>query len=439
MIFLARRVIAPLCVGLACAVATAVAVCAVPLAAQDTTSATTVAPTTVPLTLQQVLAEAAIANAHLPIAALNIDIAQARLREAKARLFPRLSLEADLHGGLPQRYASSDGLVRLVGVDTVLGGGLRASRRVARFDVLAASAGYRVTLRDVELEVRLRYSEYEQAQREIEFRRAGLDRLQRYLTEIRSLQAAGQGLASDVLKTQVRLRTEEADVVAAQTRLDDARLELNELMGRVPDAPLALVPLPPPAGAPSLAGTPWRIAPDVVAAEAVRASMAAAVEITRAERRPQLTVGADVGAQPVFGNGAAPLNNGAGAGGEFTIGLSLPLWDAGVYRARLAQAQLAARLAGDSVTVVLRQSQLAWQRATIELQRLSGEVTARANTIPVARDAYLLAESLYNGGSGTTLDVLDSFSLWISANQAYADAVLRYRQAEAQYIRWGAP
>lgn len=391
------------------------------------------------MTLAEVLRAASVANAHLPVAARGVDIAAARLREARARLFPRIALAADLHNGLPQRYASGDGLVQVVGADTLLGGGIRASRRVAQLQVRAAVAGYRVTESDVQLQVRLRYSEFEQAAREIEFRRAGLRLLQRYLTEIRSLQAAGQGLASDVIRTRVRLQTEQADIVAAQTTLDDARMELNELMGRIPSAPLALVPLPPPLGAPLLPGEPWRRVPDVIAAEANRAATAAAVAVTRAERRPQVTAAADVGALPTLGAGTAGLNNGTGAGGEFTIGLYLPLWDAGVYRARLAQAQLAARQAGDSAVVVLRQSRLAWERAAAELQRLYGEVQARERTIPVARDAYLLAESLYNGGSGTTLEVLDSYSLWVAANQAYANAVLRYRQAEAQYIRWGTP
>lgn len=110
-----------------------------------------------------------------------------------------------------------------------------------------------------------------------------------------------------------------------------------------------------------------------------------------------------------------------------------------MYKARLAQAQLAARQAGDSATVVLRHSRLAWQRAAAELQRLYGEVQARARTILLAHDSYLLAESLYRGGSGSTLEALDAYPLWIGANQSYADAVLRYRQAAAQYLRWGTP
>jgi hypothetical protein len=35
--------------------------------------------------------------------------------------------------------------------------------------------------------------------------------------------------------------------------------------------------------------------------------------------------------------------------------------------------------------------------------------------------------------------VLDAYAAWITVNDSYADAVLRYRQAEASYLRWGTP
>jgi outer membrane protein TolC len=59
--------------------------------------------------------------------------------------------------------------------------------------------------------------------------------------------------------------------------------------------------------------------------------------------------------------------------------------------------------------------------------------------IPIARDAYLQTQSMYTGGAATALEVLDAYTSWINANQAYGDAVVRYRQAEANYIRWGTP
>lgn len=396
---------------------------------------------TQPVTLAEALREARNRNARLPAAASSVDIARARIREARARLFPRLLAAGDLHLGAPQTYATNDALAQLVAVDTLFGAGRQAATRVTRAALTAATAGYQVTERDVELSVRLWFAAYEQAAAEIAFRRAGLVLLQRYLTEVQSLQAAGQATLSDVLQTRVRLGTEQGDIIAAQSRRDDARVALNELMGRRPDAPLVLAARGAPDAPPVVTSDAWRFTPDVALAEANVAAARAAVGITRAERLPQLTLNANVGTQPLLGpaSAGAPLNTGRGTGGELTLGVILPIWDAGVYRARLAQAQLLARQAGENATVVMRESRLAWVRALTELNRLYGEVQTRAQTIPTARDAYLLAESAYRGGSGLSLDVLNAYTLWITANQAYSSAVMRYRQAEAQFIRWGAP
>lgn len=398
-------------------------------------------PVAQPVTLDEALREARRFNAQLPVAQRSVDIVRAQVREAQGRFFPRLLADGDVHLGTPQTYATNDARLQLVGVGTLVGGGRRASLAATRASLVAATFGYRVAERDIELAVRLRASEYEQARLEIAYREAGVVLLDRYLLQVQSLQAAGRGVLSDVLQTQVRLGTERADVVAAQTRMDAARMQLNELMGRVPDAPLVLAPLGSPGPPPSWAGSGWLDAPDVAQAQATTAAARAAVGITRAERRPQLTLNANAGTQPLLGPSAAGagLNAGRGTGAEVTLGFVLPMWDAGVYRARLQQAQLIARQAGESAVVVMRQSRLAWQQAAAELARLYGEVQTRARTIPTARDAYLIAESAYRGGTGLSVDVLNAYALWVVANQAYTDAVLRYRRAEAQFIRWGAP
>ncbi|HEV2084673.1 MAG TPA: TolC family protein, partial [Gemmatimonadales bacterium] len=275
-----------------------------------------------PLTLDEALREARSANAHLPIASLGRDIARAQLREAQARLWPRLLLDGDAHAGTPQKYATSDARLQLIGVDTLYDGGrLRGNVAVARRQVTVAGAGYRVIEKEVELAVRLRFGEAGRAATEIAARRGGLARLENYLALIQARLAAGQGVSGDLLKTRARLANEEANIADAQRRLDEAEVELNNLMGRDPRAPLLLAPLPSPP-APSLLlpdsmpgdtfPAPWLRTPDVRAAEASLAIARANIGLARAERRPTLAVSADVGVMPVWGDTAGPalLNNG---------------------------------------------------------------------------------------------------------------------------------
>jgi len=187
-------------------------------------------------------------------------------------------------------------------------------------------------------------------------------------------------------------------------------------------------------------GTPWLSTPDVLEAEANTAATRAAIAATRSERKPQLQVSANLGALPVFGrdSGTGP-NSGAGLGGLVFFSMSWPLFDGGVFRARLDRAQLEARQAQDSELVVKRQARFSSQLAVAQLNRLYQQVQSWTRNIPTARDAYLQTQSMYAGGAASALEVLDAYTSWISANQAYTDAVVRYRQAEANYIRWGTP
>ncbi|MFN2636105.1 MAG: TolC family protein [Gemmatimonadaceae bacterium] len=394
-----------------------------------------------PLTLEEVLREARSANAHLPVAARGIDIARASVREARASRLPRIGFSSSLNTGAPLAYTTSQGAVQMIGAATLLDGGLRrANVAAANFRVAEAGAGFRVTEKDVDLAVRLWVGEFLRAKDEVAFRAQGIERLRSYLTQVQGRRIAGQPVGSDFLTTRVRIGSEEAALSDAKRALDEARLQLNDIMGRVPDAPLDIAQLPPPTTPVIAAGSPWLAAPDLRAAEANTAATRAAVEATRSERKPQLQVSANLGALPTFGadSGTGP-NSGTGLGGAVLFSLSLPVFDGGSFHARLDRARLAAQQALDSETVVRRQVRFSSQLAAAQLARLYEQVQTWSRNIPAARDAYLQTQSMYTGGAATGLQVLDAYTSWINANQSYGDALLRYRDAEANYIRWATP
>jgi len=400
------------------------------------------APAGTPLSLAEALAEARRANATLPVARLDAEGAAAAVHEAEGRLLPSLAFDGDLHAGNPKRYASNDARAQLVAELPIYDGGrLRAGVASSAAAADAARAGYHQAEKELDLAVRSLFATCLEAEQEIAFRRAGSERLRSYRSAIEAQRAGGQGVAADLLKTRVRLDEAEAGSADAQRRLDEAKLELNEFLGREPDGPLELAPLPPPdLPADDLADEPWRAAPEIAQAEAATLAAAAGVIAMRADRLPQLSLRADAGAQPVWGSSKlALLNNGEGWGGELVLSVNLPLWDAGVYRSRVAQAELAEKAASQRLTVAQRRARLEWQRALVGQRGLYLEVDARARSVETARDSYLQAESLYRGGAGSALEVLDAYDAWSSGSQAHAQAVLRYRIAEAELVRRGTP
>ena len=301
-----------------------------------------------PLTLDEALREAHSANARLPVAALDVETAREALREARAERWLKVALEADFTVAPPSGYdtALSDGGIerlQLVGRQPLSDGGARRAG-IARAEARtqAAAARYRVAERELEVDVRSQFAECLEVQEEIAARREGLDRLRRYDTWLRSRQAAGQGVAADVLRTNVRVASEEAELVEAERHLETARSTLNDLMGRDPGAPSEIAALPAPEPAALAADATWPGAAEVAEAEAGTRAAAAELQVAQAESRPQLSASADFG---FWGAGTTQLippelkaaDPDAGfwdrvrrdAGYSVGLNLAWPLWDHG--------------------------------------------------------------------------------------------------------------
>lgn len=393
------------------------------------------------ITLEEALAEGRAANARLPLARLDEAIAETGIREARGALRPSIGVEGRIHDGTPNDYATGDALLVLAVEQSLYdGGGHRAGIRAARATRTAANAGYRASVRDVELAIRFRYAEILATEHELEALRSGLERLTAYVEAIRVRRAGGEGVGADLLRATARLAEERARAASYERRMTGLRQELNDLIGRDPDAPLELASLPDPS--PALepeSDAPWQSSPDLAQALAQQDAARWQLDQTKAERKPHLSLRADAGTQPVLGSASgAGLNDGEGPGAALTLNLSLPLWNGGSLAARSQAAELAVERASRETVRVRRETRLEYASARSELLHLVEEIMLRRDGVPAARDSYLQAASQYRGGDGTALEVLDAYSSWIDARLAAEETLLAYRAAEARLIRWGA-
>jgi outer membrane protein TolC len=394
--------------------------------------------TTPPLTLHAAIQEAEQANAQLPVANLQLQGALARAQQARGALYPTLALDGDVHTGTPVQYASSDAFLRVLARAPLYEGGeLRAARDQSDAEAASLRAGYRMAVRDVDYAVRTGYDRVLRAEEGLAFRRRGIERLQAYLTVVQSRQASGQGVGADLLRTQQRMASARADIASLTGELHAATMELNDVLGRAPDAPLHIASLPEPTSPTDSAGQPWLGAPDLAQARSDIHAAEAGVRAAQAGRKLHLDVEADAGGQPVLNSTQSLLNNGTGWGTELTLSFQVPFWDHGIYKGRMAEAGAALSQAHQQEVVVKRAARLAWSRAAQAVDDLYQEYEARVRADTVARDAYLQAESVYRGGQGTALNVLDAYDAWIQADQNRLDVVYSYRVAEAELYRWG--
>ncbi len=409
-----------------------------------------------PISLEAALAAARSANAALPVADYDTRIAQQRRREAEAMRRLQVHLDGDLWVAPAPGYdpvITNLGEDRLqIGVEKPLydGGALRAGAAQARADLAASAARYRMAEQDLDLEVRQQYAAILAAEREVGARREGLDRLASYRSLLEDRERSGQPVAPDLLRTRVRLATDRAALLAAEETVDQARAGLNSLMGRDPGAPLEVATLPDPAPPNPVTEEAWKRAPEIAAAEHDVEAAAAASRVAEAQLRPRVTARADAG---LWGsdttrwvpNDFSATHPGASFGDRlrrdlgysFTLGFSLPIFDSGVFAARIAESHLALDQARQRVRAEDASARLQLKQAERALERAYRQYEILVAARPEARDAYLEAESRYRGGTASYLEVLDAFSASVDTAVAAVQAELAYRTARALVVRWG--
>jgi len=399
--------------------------------------------TLAPMTEEDVLRRAREANAKLPQASLEIQAADEKVRESRADRWMKVAIEGSFLYAPPGGYdpvVTNAGEARLQAVarqPLLDGGAHRAAIDRAMADREAAAARFRVAQKDLDVEIRSRLAELAAASAEISVRRAGIDRLSRYRTTLRSRKASGQGVAADLLKTDVRLASDEADAIEAESRAAEARAELNVLMARPPGEPLEI--------SGGISSSPGSVAPgdsslpEVAEAEALARGADADLQTARAERRLHLSASADAGWW-----GADTTRWGIDrwrkdAGFSFGLQVSLLLFDFGATDARIARAKLDGRRARLEIAARRREAELARAKAAATAGALRREIEVLSRAEPSARDSYLEAESRYRGGAAPALEVIDAYAAAVDASVKLAQARSRLRIAEALEERWGAP
>jgi outer membrane protein TolC len=279
------------------------------------------------------------------------------------------------------------------------------------------------------------------AQRKYATAQEALEQARRFLGLTEASERAGQAAHSDVIKAEIQYQQQEAAFSEASLGMENARLDLSVLIFPTLDENFAAVddlatprPLPTFGEVQEMAG---RMNPDIrVATETLRQSN---LDVKSAKGAFLPAVAFD----PVWGLEANCVATHCvytalpEAGATPTLGymiqatLTVPLWDWGTLRSKLRQADFRQ----EQAQVSLSQTQ----------RRILAELYAAYNEALVAREAVdklrqtadLAGESLrlvtlrYQGGSSTSLEVVDAQTTLITTRNAFDDAQVRYRTALA--------
>lgn len=279
------------------------------------------------------------------------------------------------------------------------------------------------------------------AQRKYATAQEALQQAQRFLQLTEDTERAGQAAHSDVIKAQIQYQQQQTAFTEANLGMEDARLDLSVLIFPTLDENFTAVddlntprPLPTLGEVQEMAS---RMNPDIrVATETFRQSN---LDV-RGARNAFLPV---VSLDPVWGLEANCLATHCvytalpEAGATPTLGyfisatLTVPLWDWGTLRSKLHQADFRQQQAQVSLSQTQRRVLAELYAAYNEALVSRDEVDKLRQTADLAAESLRLVTLRYQGGSSTSLEVVDAQTTLIGARNAYDDAQVRYRNALA--------
>ncbi len=377
--------------------------------------------------LQSLIRESLQDNLDLQIAAANIEEFQAQLMIAKYDLVPSATYSGTAfgfrntnsnvfpvgggglpvggnNGGLSLGYQNAD-----VGLkwELDLWGRIRRSIEAARAQLLAKEENQRVVVLGLVSSVAESYFDLRGLDYEVEITKRTLkswdDSVR--LSELRFKQGVISKLDLD------RFQAEQAGTAAHLADLEKqvAQTEnrISLLVGRKP-ADIArgahlTEQVMPPAVPPGLPSDLLQRRPDILKAEQDLAAATANIGVAEAYRFPQLALTGAVG-------GAAYQTDGTSAG-PFAIfkgsaSVTGPIFNASAlgYQVKVTEAQTQAAVAQYRKTVLTAFKET--EDALIAVQKTGEQRTAQERQVAALKSAYTLADSRYQGGRASYLDVL---------------------------------
>ena len=407
----------------------------------------------VTVTLQDALDRAEKNDAQYSAAVTEAKMAKEDHVQARAAGLPSLGLQTSalLTQGNGQistgRYVTNDGVhvYRQWGVVhqdfslstlTMMG-----DRRGAALEALARAKA-EIARRGLKVTVTKDYYALVVSERKYATAQEALKQSTGFLAMTKEQERQGEVAHSDVIKAQIQFNQQQSVLQDAKLQMEDDRLTLAVLLFPTLTENFSVVDdldqgktLPTFSDAREMA---VRENPDLrVAMEAVRES-SLSVSAARSALLPSVTTDFDYGIEanrfafrsvvtafPEKG----PLPN---LGYFATITLNLPVWDWGILRSKLHQAEYQRQQARVELTLAQRQTVSELYSFYNEAQTAKSTVETSRETASLAGEGLRLTTLRYQAGQASALEVVDAQNTLTQARNAYDDSQARLRLALAQ-------
>jgi outer membrane protein len=231
---------------------------------------------------------------------------------------------------------------------------------------------------------------------------------------------AGKAARVEVLRAEAALASAEADRVGYATALDNAERELARLLDAPVEetrasrlAPVALATELPPRE--TLAEQGIAASPAVEQARRQILSAEAQIAVERSATRPELRA---VGNLNDLGSKQGDFSSEWNAGLQITV----PLFDGGVTRSRIARAEAARREAGEQLRLAELQVRSDVDRAAAATEQALARAASLDKAVQRFAEVARIQKLLLDAGAGTQIDYLNAEADLLSARASLADA-----------------
>ena len=381
------------------------------------------------LTLKEAVNRALSYAPAAEIAAAQSDLGDARVREARAPLFPTIAANGEYNQAPGYSRTITNGgltLAQLALDYTAFDGGRRAAQlSAARFAADAARLGLDATRAQIVFATTVAYFDLLRERAMVAELERSLGRLSQYLAIVQNLRGSGRAITNDVLKIRSARDAIELALAGANQAATHAAIVLGSLIGDPGRTDLAVADvgdLPLPTGV-------IGISPVFRAAQRQLEAAAKSVDAARAEASPTLKLALTSGWEGI--NPPHTFDHNLGASYDGTI--NVPIFQGGLVKAHIDEARAAQHIA----IAQLRQIQIDLSRdladATAREQAARRQLAILARSQTTADDAFALDWTRFLGGGNVTLlEVIDAYQQAQNLRTARFDNQFVARQASAE-------
>lgn len=306
----------------------------------------------------------------------------------------------------------------------------QALSTAAKHTAIAANILFNGTHQELIFEVSQAYYLYGAAIQRRRFAETALRNAEAVRTAVEARQA--QGLATSVETAQARQAAVQAELrrVQADGEERDAYQSLLAAVGvnaklQVDAMSVASRPLPEPASAPLEATIRRALSqrPDVAASYAAMQASKAGVKAAQAGYLPKLYAGGNLASGTGdFDVSGLPTIGQQGSGNGLLVGVTVPLYDAGLREAQVREAESQAEMAADEFHRVQTAAVTEIVAARNALRTALESHRAAAALVEAAATTYDAALAAYRNGVGTVDAATEADTALLDARQAQAEA-----------------